>query len=141
MNVASEEYWSVDPALVLTSQRFGFRKVVMPHVDEVFGEDIAVYTIKFPGPSVYAKQARGLYCRFLCQRNVTAPEDLDLFGAWTADNCEAIYRRSDDGKHPFVLEFSRVKSSNKTTITTKKAPGKTKSDAKQAPLAKRTRRR
>lgn len=35
-----------------------------------------VYTIKFPGPSVYAKQARGLFCRFMCERAVKRPNQL-----------------------------------------------------------------
>jgi cytoplasmic iron level regulating protein YaaA (DUF328/UPF0246 family) len=36
----------------------------------------AVYTVKFPGPSVYAKQARGMFARFMCETNVRTPDDL-----------------------------------------------------------------
>lgn len=68
VNVASEEYWNV----------------VKKHQDLL---EASVYTIKFPGPSVYAKQARGMFCRFMCQKSVRTPDALTDFAEWsqTAD--------------------------------------------------------
>lgn len=64
VNVASQEYW----------------QVVGKHT-EVLGAPI--YTINFPGPSVYAKQARGAFCRFLCEAQVETPEQLKQFAEWS----------------------------------------------------------
>ena len=70
VNVASEEYW----------------KSVGAHAAGELGNAAPVYTVKFPGPSVYAKQARGLFCRFLCERRVATPEGLAAFAEWTRDS-------------------------------------------------------
>jgi hypothetical protein len=71
-----------------------------------------VYTIKFPGPSVYAKQARGLFCRFLCERRVQLPAELAGFGAWTvaspaASAVAAVYRYTG-GAGTRTLSFARA---------------------------------
>jgi len=115
VNVASEEYW----------------QVVGKHATAVFGDDIAVYTIKFPGPSVYAKQARGLYCRFLCEAAVLTADRLQEFGEWTKQQSGPTYSRSDKGANSLILEFSRcadasasVKSTKRSNTTTAKSASK-----------------
>eukprot|EP00658_Telonema_sp_P-2_P035089 TRINITY_DN25567_c0_g1_i1.p1 TRINITY_DN25567_c0_g1~~TRINITY_DN25567_c0_g1_i1.p1 ORF type:complete len:132 (-),score=7.30 TRINITY_DN25567_c0_g1_i1:100-495(-) len=124
VNVASEEYW----------------KVVGPHAEEIFGDQIQVYTIKFPGPAVYAKQARGMYCRFLCQRSVLEPSQLEDFAAWTETSGAAVYKRSDNGSKPYVLEFSRV-GSGKPAKPAKKPNASDKPSNNRQPPPKRARRR
>lgn len=116
VNVASEEYWGV----------IGKRAAA------VFGEQMPVYTIKFPGPSVYAKQARGLFCRFMCHQAVSSPEQLDGFGDWTATQDGAVYKLSSSKGR--TIEFARTsagaggkpakKSANKASKSTKKAAPK-----------------
>ena len=93
VNVASEEYW----------------KVVGPHAARL---GAPVYTIKFPGPSVHAKQARGLYCRFLAEEEVETPARLKEFAAWSAARAGArfAYRLVDEraGGAKGELTFARV---------------------------------
>ena len=43
------------------------------HPKQLAGE---VYHMKFPGPAVHAKQARGAMVRYMCEAAVTAPEGL-----------------------------------------------------------------
>lgn len=43
------------------------------HPKKLDGE---VYHMKFPGPAVHAKQARGAMVRYMCEAAVTAPEGL-----------------------------------------------------------------
>lgn len=57
VNVASDEYWAVIKR-------------------QVGALGAPVYTIKFPGPSVFAKQARGLFCRFMSETKVKTPDEL-----------------------------------------------------------------
>jgi len=92
VNVASQEYW----------------QVVSKHVDLLGAQ---VYTINFPGPSVFAKEARGLFCRFMCQRGVKSPKQLKDFAAWTAEQGSAIYKLS--AEKGTALTFSRTAGSKK----------------------------
>jgi len=75
---------------------------------------ILVYTMTFPGPSVYAKQARGAMARHCVDAKVASPEDLKTFrgadGAWTFD-------ASASSTFNFVFTRAGVK---------KPAPGKPK---------------
>mmetsp|Transcript_55568 Transcript_55568/g.126330 ORF Transcript_55568/g.126330 Transcript_55568/m.126330 type:complete len:158 (+) Transcript_55568:675-1148(+) len=103
VNVASDEYW----------------KSVAKHTS-LFGA--LVYTVKFPGPSVYAKQARGLFCRFMCDRAVKRPEELSGFAEWTRSagssaGGSAVYELAGPApkKGDTVLTFSRTSAAATTT--------------------------
>ena len=71
LNCASQEYW----------------KSVKSDVLEKRG--IPVYTASFPGPAVYAKQARGAMVRHCIDAGVSSPQDLKTFvgtdGSWSYD--------------------------------------------------------
>ena len=107
VNVASQEYWNV----------------IGKH-EEVLGAP--VYTINFPGPSVYAKQARGAFCRFMCEAQVETPDQLKEFAAWsTAGGGPAKYKLVAS-KGEFESEFHRTGENNNKK---KKATGNTKGPA------------
>ncbi|KAK9809919.1 hypothetical protein WJX72_001739 [[Myrmecia] bisecta] len=73
-----------------------------------------VYTMAFPGPSVFAKQARGAMVRYIIKERVTTPEGLKGFtgtsGEWQFDDGQS--------KHS---EFVFVRTAGKATS---KAAGK-----------------
>jgi len=89
VNVASQEYW----------------QVLAKHADSLGAQ---IYTINFPGPSVFAKEARGLFCRFMCQRGVTAPKQLRDFAEWTVQQGGAVYKLT--GQTETTLTFARTGS-------------------------------
>jgi hypothetical protein len=69
---------------------------------------VPVCTVNFPGASVHAKQARGLYCRFLCCTGAVTRESLSGFGAWTeAQGGDAVYFLSAQSEQPWALTFTR----------------------------------
>ena len=111
VNVASGEYW----------------KAVGQH-EKVLGAP--VYTIAFPGASVYAKQARGAFCRFMCCENVKTPDGLKRFAEWsTAGGGPGKYKLVDN-KDKYTLEFHRTGGNDKPKAKAKAAP-------KAEPKAKR----
>jgi uncharacterized protein len=63
---------------------------------------IRVVTCVFPGPSVYAKRARGMMCRFIVNENITDVEKLKLFQGFE-DDAEYKFadRESSDDKFVF----------------------------------------
>lgn len=65
VNVASQEYW----------------QAVGPGLDAL---GVSVWHVEFPGPTVYAKQARGLFCRFMAETGVSSPAQLEGFAEWSA---------------------------------------------------------
>jgi len=60
INAASKEYW----------------KAVK---EQALGSNVRVVMVDFPGPSVYAKKARGLICRHAVLNKCSKPEDLKSF--------------------------------------------------------------
>lgn len=72
LNCASQEYWKSVKSGVLEKR------------------DIPVYTASFPGPAVYAKQARGAMVRHCIDARVSSPQDLKAFvgtdGSWSYDS-------------------------------------------------------
>jgi len=71
VNCASQEYWKSVKRDTLTKR------------------GVDVYTMTFPGPAVYAKQARGAMVRHCVDARVSSPDDLKTFtgtdGCWTFD--------------------------------------------------------
>ena len=71
VNCASQEYWK------------------SVKVDVLAKRGVDVYTMTFPGPAVYAKQARGAMVRHIVDARVVCPDDLKTFvgtdGCWTFD--------------------------------------------------------
>jgi hypothetical protein len=102
-----------------------------------------VWTVEFPGPSVYAKQARGLYCRFLCDAGVTTTAQLGDFVAWSAvasnHGLPCAYKLSsrDDTKKKIV--FARVGSTGAAAKPSPKPAAARKAPAAKKPAAKRQR--
>ena len=91
VNCASQEYW----------------KCV--NVDLLAERGVDVYTCVFPGPSVYAKAARGAMCRHVAETRATDPDALRTFvgvdGEWRfaeakADGKTLVFQRSDTGSKP-----------------------------------------
>jgi len=113
VNTASQEYWAV----------------VAKHV-KLLGA--AVYTIEFPGPSVYAKQARGSFCRFMCREGVKSAEQLKDFAQWTEKEGLAVYKYIP-GKDPFKLCFQRTTAAAPKSTAKKTAPKKDAAAKKTAP--------
>ena len=74
-----------------------------------------VVTVHFPGPSVHAKQARGLFARFLCERKVANPAGLAAFAAWTEESpaSPAVYRLLPVAAPDTAIAFGRI--SDRTT--------------------------
>ena len=107
INVASQEYFKAVNTKVL-----GF----------------PVYTMLFPGPTVYAKRARGEMARFAIVNNVSNPEQLKKFtgtqGEWTF---------SAASSSEFKLSFSR----SATLKPAKKKEAKTRGPPKQRSASKK----
>mmetsp|Transcript_25938 Transcript_25938/g.56321 ORF Transcript_25938/g.56321 Transcript_25938/m.56321 type:complete len:295 (-) Transcript_25938:203-1087(-) len=95
--------------------------------------NIKVITMDFPGPSVFAKRARGLICRFAVQHDCKKPEDLKKF-AGTADEPYAFdAAASSDTKYVFrkLGNGTAAKAKGKAKAKAKaKAKGKSKAKAK-----------
>jgi len=81
VNAASNEYWkSVGPMM---------------------GREWAVLKVEFPGPTVYAKKARGLICRYAVQKNCTKAKDLKGFTGQPGDSYAFDAKASTDSKYVF----------------------------------------
>merc|ERR1719446_859422 len=81
VNAASQEYWkSVAPAGL---------------------GGVPVLTVDFPGPSVFAKKARGLICRYAVKKNCSKPEDLKGFKGAPGDSYEFDSKASSAKKYVF----------------------------------------
>ena len=92
INVASNEYW----------------KVVQRNLSSLKGAPVV--TIKFPGAAVHAKQARGLFCRFLCEQSVSSEQQLTHFAEWSQNSgSTGKYSLVESGTSD-VLTFKREKS-------------------------------
>lgn len=120
VNVASEEYWNS----------------VKKHTTTILSE-IPIFTIKFPGPSVYAKQARGLFCRFLCEKQITESKELILFEDWCDDLKEDkgySYKLTSNDEVKLILTFNRV--STESTTKAKKRISKNSEEEEAVPKKK-----
>mmetsp|Transcript_57742 Transcript_57742/g.146820 ORF Transcript_57742/g.146820 Transcript_57742/m.146820 type:complete len:283 (+) Transcript_57742:104-952(+) len=123
VNAASQEYWK------------------SVKLDALKG--VPVVTVDFPGPSVFAKKARGLICRFAVKHNCQKPEELKNFTGAPGDRyvfdsakstaSKYVFRRVADGspkaKSPPAPRAARSSS------TTLKRPAA----AAQSPLSKKAR--
>ena len=109
INCASQEY---------------FKSVVRP----ALSADTDVITCAFPGPSVYAKKARGMLCRFIAEHALEDREGVKAFEGYGADR----------------YSFSEAQSSEREFVFLRGAAGgggggsgaKTAEKAKAAPKAK-----
>ncbi|KAJ9534736.1 hypothetical protein QJQ45_013107, partial [Haematococcus lacustris] len=93
VNVASQEYWkavsSADTALAAP-----------------------VYTCSFPGPAVYAKQARGAMARFLITTQADSPQQLRQFTGKCGEGGQTIPSRPAAGPPSPLLLASRQADHN-----------------------------
>lgn len=62
---------------------------------------VKVITVEFPGPTVFAKKARGMICRFAVQHNCQKPEDLKKFTGYDGDRYAFDAGASSDAKYVF----------------------------------------
>eukprot|EP00242_Pyramimonas_sp_CCMP2087_P010277 CAMPEP_0198213456 /NCGR_PEP_ID=MMETSP1445-20131203/28881_1 /TAXON_ID=36898 /ORGANISM="Pyramimonas sp., Strain CCMP2087" /LENGTH=319 /DNA_ID=CAMNT_0043888107 /DNA_START=94 /DNA_END=1053 /DNA_ORIENTATION=- len=77
-----------------------------------------IYHMMFPGPSVYAKQARGTMCRFIIKNRVTSPEQLKGF---TGTDGEYKFNVSHSTETAFVFVRGVSVKTPKAAVTTPKA--------------------
>lgn len=84
VNAASQEYW----------------KAVLPKGGEAVLNK-PVITVDFPGPTVYAKKARGLICRYIVQQNCQTAEDLKGFKGSPGDSYVFDPSKSTKTKYSF----------------------------------------
>jgi len=80
VNAASQEYWK--------------------SVEKKTG-NVPVLTIDFPGPSVFAKKARGLICRYAVKKNCTKATDLKGFTGQPGDSYAFDAKASTESKYVF----------------------------------------
>ena len=90
-----------------------------------------VVECQFPGPSVYAKQARGMMCRFIVQEKIADVAGLKRFSGY-GDN---TYAFSEAQSTDCALVFLRVAAAKapattKATTPTSKSNGKTSGASK-----------
>eukprot|EP00928_Gymnodinium_smaydae_P064230 TRINITY_DN47625_c0_g1_i1.p1 TRINITY_DN47625_c0_g1~~TRINITY_DN47625_c0_g1_i1.p1 ORF type:complete len:274 (-),score=41.70 TRINITY_DN47625_c0_g1_i1:115-936(-) len=115
VNAASQEYWKAVNLKAL---------------------GVPVVTVDFPGPSVYAKKARGLICRFVVQNNCKRAEDLKAFKGAPGDSYAFDAKSSTSTK--FV--FRRVADSAAGMTSKTEAALKRPAAASSPAPAKRSRR-
>lgn len=109
VNAASQEYWKA--------------------VKESALAGLSVVTVDFPGPSVYAKKARGLICRFAVTNNCSKAEDLKAFTGIPGDS----YRFDPKASTAIKYVFRRVAgSAASATAATKKRAVSSAPDANPA---------
>jgi cytoplasmic iron level regulating protein YaaA (DUF328/UPF0246 family) len=100
VNCASQEYWK------------SLKLKALP-------KNLRVVTCDFPGPSVFAKKARGLMCRYIVKAKVKDVEGLKKF----------------KGEGEDVYEFSVAKSKLDKLVFIRQAAGKPAGGAKKRPAA------
>lgn len=108
VNAASQEYWKAVDVKAL---------------------GVPVITVDFPGPSVYAKKARGLICRYVVQNKCVKPEELKAFKGVPGDSY--VFDERSSTKAKFV--FRRVGSS-RIEMSTAKRPSE-KEPSKKRPAS------
>lgn len=109
VNCASQEYWK------------------SVNVSKLEG---TVYHMKFPGPAVHAKQARGAMVRYMAEAAVTAPQGLKGFvgsrGEWSFNDAD-----STDNEYIFHRDAAKAGAESKPTVAQAK-PAKQKASAADA---------
>lgn len=114
VNCASQEYWKSVKLESLTER------------------GIDVYTMSFPGPAVYAKQARGAMVRHCADALVGSPQELKAFvgtdGAWSYDEAA-----SSEFNFVFKRGSAPAKAKPEPPTKVKRAP---QTMAKRAPPKK-----
>eukprot|EP00240_Pyramimonas_obovata_P015865 CAMPEP_0118926984 /NCGR_PEP_ID=MMETSP1169-20130426/4570_1 /TAXON_ID=36882 /ORGANISM="Pyramimonas obovata, Strain CCMP722" /LENGTH=292 /DNA_ID=CAMNT_0006868657 /DNA_START=147 /DNA_END=1025 /DNA_ORIENTATION=- len=104
------------------------------HQDKIKG---TIYHMMFPGPSVYAKQARGAMCRFIIRKRVAAPEQLKEFvgneGEWKFNAVQ-----STDTEFVFVRGATKAAAAKKPAANKKPAAGAKRASASAANAKKET---
>jgi cytoplasmic iron level regulating protein YaaA (DUF328/UPF0246 family) len=65
-------------------------------------EDVKIVTCEFPGPSVYAKRARGMMCRFIIENEVLTEDGLEGFQGFGDDKYIYSAAQSSDSRKVFL---------------------------------------
>mmetsp|Transcript_623 Transcript_623/g.2003 ORF Transcript_623/g.2003 Transcript_623/m.2003 type:complete len:281 (+) Transcript_623:87-929(+) len=120
VNAASQEYWKAVKEAAL---------------------GVPIVTVDFPGPSVFAKKARGLICRYAVQKRCQKPEDLKGFVGAPGDAYAFDAAKSTASKYVFrrVQNGSAPKAASKAAAKAKAATAKRPAGAGQEKAAKRAR--
>lgn len=102
VNAASQEYWKA-----VKTQALG----------------VPVVTVDFPGPSVFAKRARGMICRYAVQRGCENPEDLKRFAGAPGDEYAFDAAKSTESKFVFrrVAKAAPAKAKAKAAVAKRPA--------------------
>ena len=88
------------------------KAVVKPKLLQESG--VRVVTCVFPGPSVYAKRARGMMCRYIVNENISDVEKLKLFQGFE-DDAEYKFDARESTKDKFVFHRRTVQGKRKKT--------------------------
>jgi cytoplasmic iron level regulating protein YaaA (DUF328/UPF0246 family) len=91
INCASQEY---------------FKSVVRP----ALSADTDVITCAFPGPSVHAKKARGMLCRFIAEHALEDREGVKAFEGYGADRYSFSEAQSSEGEFVFRAQTSPLRT-------------------------------
>ena len=69
---------------------------------KVLRDDVKVIVCEFPGPSVYAKRARGMMCRYIIENEIETEEGLEAFAGFGDDAYTYSSAQSSDGRKVFL---------------------------------------
>ena len=86
------------------------KSVVNPQILQENG--VRVVTCVFPGPSVYAKRARGMMCRYIVNENISNVEKLKLFQGFE-DDAEYKFDSRESTKEKFVFHRRAIQGKKK----------------------------
>lgn len=67
---------------------------------------VTFVTCSFPGPSVYAKRARGMMCRFIAENGVENVKELESFCGYE-DDAHYVFDKAGSSKKKNTLVFNR----------------------------------
>jgi cytoplasmic iron level regulating protein YaaA (DUF328/UPF0246 family) len=89
---------------------------------KVLQEGVKIVTCVFPGPSVYAKRARGMMCRFVIENEVLEEEGLEGFQGYGDDKYTYSAAQSSDGEKVFLRSGGGGAKKKAPTKRAKTAP-------------------
>lgn len=89
------EFWHGHIAEQLLRDGHGTNTIIVNCASQEYAKSVLPYlktarviTCEFPGPSVYAKKARGMLCRYGVKNNCAHADDLKAFTGWGEDRYE-----------------------------------------------------
>jgi len=124
------EFWGGHIAEQLLRDGHGTSTIVVNCASAEYYKSVGPYlkttriiTCEFPGPSVYAKKARGMICRYAVKNGVKTPNELRQFTGWGEDR----YRFSESKSHKDKFVFIRTTPKGKENKITKRSRSRSNS--------------